>query len=219
MKNTVKRYLLKKSKLLRALVWLSDNAYYEHNPQDFREIGEDCIIHPICSISHKEKLIIKNNVQIHGNTFLHCQGGLHIGNNVGIGIGCIIVTADHIFKDSIAVPYGPSMLVKPVYINDNVWIGANVCILPGVEIGEGAIVGMGSVVTNDVRPCTIVMGNPAKLIGYRNKQEYERCKSQSKFVKHGYWDKMLVPKYTQIRPKLYNLIKKYVNNNDMINEE
>lgn len=54
---------------------------------------------------------------------------------------------------------------KPIKICDNAWIGCNVCVLRGVTIGKGAIVAMGSVVTKDVEPFTIVGGNPAKKIG------------------------------------------------------
>jgi acetyltransferase-like isoleucine patch superfamily enzyme len=49
-------------------------------------------------------------------------------------------------------------------IKSGAWIGARVIILRGVTIGEGSIVSMGSVVTRDVAPYTIVMGNPARLI-------------------------------------------------------
>lgn len=53
---------------------------------------------------------------------------------------------------------------KPIKICSNAWIGMNCIILKGVTIGEGAIIGAGSVVTKDVKPWTVVGGNPAKLI-------------------------------------------------------
>jgi dTDP-4-dehydrorhamnose 3,5-epimerase-like enzyme len=45
-------------------------------------------------------------------------------------------------------------------------IGANATLLPGVRIGEKAMVGAGAVVTRDVPPNAIVMGNPARITGY-----------------------------------------------------
>jgi serine acetyltransferase len=48
-----------------------------------------------------------------------------------------------------------------------VWIGRNALIKQGVTIGNGAVVGMGSVVTRDVAPYSIVGGNPARLIRFR----------------------------------------------------
>ena len=54
---------------------------------------------------------------------------------------------------------------KPLLIEDNVWIGAHVTILPNVNtIGENSIIGAGSIVTKDVKPFSIVAGNPAKHI-------------------------------------------------------
>jgi acetyltransferase-like isoleucine patch superfamily enzyme len=53
---------------------------------------------------------------------------------------------------------------RPVRIGRNAWIGFDACILPGVTIGEGAIVGARSVVVEDVKPFTIVAGNPARLV-------------------------------------------------------
>ncbi|MEL6926725.1 MAG: CatB-related O-acetyltransferase [Bacteroidota bacterium] len=52
-------------------------------------------------------------------------------------------------------------------IGNDVWIGHRATIMPGVTIGDGAIIAMGSVVTRDVPPYTIVGGNPAKEIRKR----------------------------------------------------
>jgi acetyltransferase-like isoleucine patch superfamily enzyme len=52
----------------------------------------------------------------------------------------------------------------PTLVKKRASIGSNATILCGVTIGEGAIVGAGSVVTKDVPPFTIVVGNPAKIL-------------------------------------------------------
>ena len=53
---------------------------------------------------------------------------------------------------------------KPIYIGKNVWIGANCVILPGVSIGDGSIIGAGSVVTKDISPNVIAVGNPCRVL-------------------------------------------------------
>ena len=60
---------------------------------------------------------------------------------------------------------------KEVRIDDDALLGANSIILRGVNVGEGAIVGAGSVVTCDVRPHTIVAGNPARVIRELHRDE------------------------------------------------
>lgn len=55
----------------------------------------------------------------------------------------------------------------PSFIGSDVWLGANSVILKGCTIGDGAIVGAGSVVTRDVPPYGIAVGNPAKVVKYR----------------------------------------------------
>ena len=56
---------------------------------------------------------------------------------------------------------------KDVVIESDVWIGRNVTILQGVTVGRGAIVGAGSVLRKSVPPYAIVIGNPAKVVGFK----------------------------------------------------
>jgi maltose O-acetyltransferase len=52
-----------------------------------------------------------------------------------------------------------------VRIGHNVWIGGGAIVLPGVTVGDDAVIGAGSVVTRDVPPGAVVVGNPAKVRG------------------------------------------------------
>jgi acetyltransferase-like isoleucine patch superfamily enzyme len=54
--------------------------------------------------------------------------------------------------------------VRPVRIENKVWLGRGATILPGVTIGEGAVVGAATVVTKDVPPGHICVGNPGRLL-------------------------------------------------------
>ncbi len=53
----------------------------------------------------------------------------------------------------------------PIIIEDDVWLGFNSVVLRGVTIGKGSIVGAASVVTKNVEPFSIVVGNPARVVG------------------------------------------------------
>ncbi len=59
------------------------------------------------------------------------------------------------------------------HVGNDVWIGENVVVVGGVTIGDGAVVAAGSVVTRDVPACTIVGGNPARVIKTRFATEQE----------------------------------------------
>lgn len=59
------------------------------------------------------------------------------------------------------------LIVAPVDIGEDAFLGAGVFVMPGVTVGEGAVVGAASVVVRDVVPWTIVVGNPANPVGSR----------------------------------------------------
>ena len=61
---------------------------------------------------------------------------------------------------------------KDVIIEEEVTIGANVTILAGVVVGRGCSIGAGSVLRNSTPPYSIVIGNPAKIVGF-NFNPYE----------------------------------------------
>lgn len=54
-----------------------------------------------------------------------------------------------------------------IVIGSDVWLGYGVTVLDGVTIGDGAIAGINAVVAKDVPPYSIVVGNPAKITGFR----------------------------------------------------
>lgn len=95
-------------------------------------------------------------------------GVVYIGDNVLMGKECIGVTRNHGFmeKDELIRNQGYSE-EKPIVIGDDVWIGHRVTILPGVQIANGTVIGAGAVVTKNTKPYSVVAGNPARIIKYR----------------------------------------------------
>lgn len=127
------------------------------------KIGDGSAIHRACKFFHLGKIVVGNNSVINFGCYLDNRRGIFIGNNVGIAHNCKIYTLGHDIND-------PHFKTKgsPVHINDNVFVFSNSLIMPGVTVKEGAIILAGSVVIKDVEPFTIVGGNPAKFIGFRN---------------------------------------------------
>jgi serine acetyltransferase len=58
-------------------------------------------------------------------------------------------------------------VAKDVIVEEDVWIAANVTLLAGVKVGRGAFIGSGSVCRTSIPPYSIVIGNPAKVIGFK----------------------------------------------------
>lgn len=93
---------------------------------------------------------------------LDTRGKITIGDNVAIAAEVIILTGDHDVKTSNFLGR-----IRPVVIEDYVFIGTRAMILPGVTLSKGCAVAAGAVVTGDVEPFTIVAGVPAKPTGKR----------------------------------------------------
>ena len=146
----------------------------------FRSIGEHSVIEPDVHVTHPGRVWIGDHSLLQGGVYVNSVGGVHIGNYVGVGRGTVIVTFTHSYRNAKTIPFDERIFLKPVLLRDFVWIAWNCRIMPGVEIGEGAILSMGSVVTENVPPLAIVMGNPAKVIGYRSQEHFESCKSEGR---------------------------------------
>ena len=67
-----------------------------------------------------------------------------------------------------------------IIIGNDVWIGGHVILLPGVHIGDGAVIGAGAVVAKSIPPYAVAVGNPARVVKYRDgdknaKEEHSVC--------------------------------------------
>jgi len=110
---------------------------------------------------------IGENTRIHGSC-IHAYSNIYIGKNCLIAANCQIFDGnghDLSFND-VSNRINSKGTAKPIFIEDNVWIGANSIILPGVRIGQGSVIGAGSVVTKDIPSMTLAAGNPAKVIKF-----------------------------------------------------
>lgn len=114
------------------------------------------------------------------------NGPVTIGKDVMMGPECIIHTHRH-RDDSIDIPMRlqGKAEVRPVTIEDDVWLGSRVIILPGVTIGKGCIIGAGAVVTKDIPAYSVAAGVPAKVIKTREnkgkivEKTHENCSKAS----------------------------------------
>ncbi len=94
-----------------------------------------------------------------------------IGDNVFLGPNVSLLTPVHPFRyqqrnmrkkaDGSLFDYE---YAKPITIGSNCWLAGNVTVCGGVTIGEGCVIGAGSVVTRDIPPHSLAVGNPCRVL-------------------------------------------------------
>lgn len=102
------------------------------------------------------QVIIGNKVKIESHVYIPTH--MTIGNQVFIGPNAVFTNDKYPLR--LREKYRPIGAT----LADNVTIGANATILPGVHIGVGAMIAAGAVVTKDVPPWCLAIGNPAKIV-------------------------------------------------------
>lgn len=135
-----------------------------------------------------------------------------LGDNVLVGPKVSFYTAMH----PIDAKQREQWLVyaKPITVEDNVWIGGSATILGGVTIGKNAIVGAGAVVTKDVEPNTIVVGNPARVlrkITAEDSKKYQEELEKQKDINKSEFNKMIAGQWYNAMD--YSMLKLRQENN------
>ncbi|WP_044870723.1 acyltransferase [Pseudomonas sp. LFM046] len=119
-------------------------------------IGRDC---NICAHTFIENdVVIGDRVTVKSGVFL--WDGIRVADDVFIGPNATFAN-DPMPRSKVY----PEQFLE-VRLERGASIGANATLLPGVTIGEYAMVGAGAVVTKDVPPRAVVVGNPARILRY-----------------------------------------------------
>lgn len=121
-------------------------------------IGKDCSIGQNVNIGNN--VIIGNNVKIQNNVSVY--EGVQIEDDVFCGPSIVFTNVK--FPRS-EFPQKGSEYYQKTLVKKSATIGANATILCGITIGEYAFIGSGSVVTKDVPPFALIVGNPGRVIG------------------------------------------------------
>lgn len=123
------------------------------------EIGINCIISKDTYIDTEVK--IGNNCKIQNGVSVY--HGVIIEDDVFVGPNACFT------NDKVPRAFDPEWKITPTFVKKGASIGANATIVCGITLGEYCMVAAGSVVTKDVEPYSLVMGNPAKHYSYVDK--------------------------------------------------
>lgn len=136
-----------RSKILKELLGKTSETFY-FEPPFFCDYGYN--------------IEVGENFYANHNCVILDGAKVKFGDNVFIAPNCGFYTAGH--------PLNVDLRNKgleyayPITIGNNVWIGAQVSVLPGVSIGDNSVIGAGSVVTKDIPPNVIAVGNPCRVL-------------------------------------------------------
>ena len=154
-------------------VFIGENSFIDptHLKNEIRlennvHIGRDCILRT----NTTGNICVREGVAINTRTFLF-GGNIEIGKNSLLSPGVHLISGNHVFDDpSIPIKFQGGEHAR-VEIVEDVWLGAYVIVLKGVTIGKGSVVGAGAVVTQDIAPCSVAVGVPAKVIRKRGQRK------------------------------------------------
>ena len=121
------------------------------------KIGQNCSLGQNVFVGNK--VVIGNNVKIQNNVSVY--DNVTIKDNVFCGPSMVFT---NVYNPRSAISRKEEY--RPTLIKSGVTLGANCTIVCGVTIGEHAFIGAGAVVNRDVKPFALVVGNPARQIGW-----------------------------------------------------
>ena len=145
----------------------------------------------------RENVVVGQRFQVGMGSILWAPRSLSVGDDVYVGKN-VTIQADGVIGDGVLfanlsgvvgrtdhridqigtvvregewVGNSAALLSRRTIIGTDVWIGYGAIVLSGIVVGDSSIIGAGSVVTRDVPPNSIVVGNPAKVVASRFAQD------------------------------------------------
>ena len=120
-----------------------------------------------------ENFSLGQHSHLKSDTYIHTAGGVSIGRYFHTGRGLTIFSSRHVWRCAETIPYARESELSPVKIGDFVWFGANVTVLPGTTVEDGCVIGADSVLRGHYPRGSVVIGNPAVIVGYRDEKHFE----------------------------------------------
>ncbi|MFH9424407.1 sugar O-acetyltransferase [Streptomyces sp. NPDC017529] len=124
--------------------------------------GEDVRIRPPLNCDFGYHIRIGARTFVNFNAVFLDAGPITIGTDVQIGPNVQLLTPTHELDPERRRAGWEK--AEPVTIGDNVWLGGGVVVCPGASVGADTVVGAGSVVTKDLPPGVLAVGNPARVV-------------------------------------------------------
>ncbi len=126
------------------------------------EIGEGVEIRPPLQVDYGYQTSVGPRTFVNFGAVFLDVARVSIGADGQIGPNVQFLTATHPIEPEARRARWEG--AEPITVGDNVWLGGGVIICPGVTIGDDCVIGAGSVVTRDIPPGVVAVGNPARVL-------------------------------------------------------
>jgi len=156
-------------------VWFIVNALFFINPLNpfsklkvwllrcfGARIGRGVVIKPGVNIKYPWHLAVGDYTWIGENVWIDSLCEVTIGAHCCLSQGAVIITGNHDYSSPVF-----NLMVKPVVLENGVWIGAGACLTPGVICYSHAVLSVGSVASSNLEAYSIYRGNPAVKVRQR----------------------------------------------------
>lgn len=162
-------------KIANHIQWRIMRRYYMITENNFKQkmgyCGKNVQVAVPEFCSSPKRVFMYDNTNIYsGFKFISYTGTFVMKRNSGAAQGLTVITGNHhrtvgeYIKESIIKR--TEDIEENIIVEEDVWIGANVTLLDGCHIGRGANIGAGVTIRFKVPPYAIVVGNPAKIVGF-----------------------------------------------------
>ena len=149
-------------------IWL--HYYVRPNPAKFGHFGKNASLARPCDLKNPKNIYLYDFARIGCRSTIMTMGNSKFIMKRGCltAEGLVVVTSNH--RQHIGQflqGNNEDNEYKDIIVEEDVWIGINVTLLAGAHIGRGAIIGACSVVTKEIPPYAVAVGNPAKVIKFK----------------------------------------------------
>ena len=149
-------------------IWL--HYYVRPNPSLFGHFGKNASLARPCDLKNPKNIYLYDFARIGCRSTIMTMGNSKFIMKRGCltAEGLVVVTSNH--RQHIGQflqGNNEDNEYKDIIVEEDVWIGINVTLLAGAHIGRGAIIGACSVVTKEIPPYAVAVGNPAKVIKFK----------------------------------------------------
>lgn len=126
------------------------------------KLGKGIVIKPGVNIKYPWKLTVGDHCWIGEKVWIDNLARVTLGNHVCLSQGALLLTGNHDYSKTTF-----DLMVKEIFLEDGVWIGAGAVVCPGITASTHAVLTVNSVATNNLEAFTVSSGNPAQRIRQR----------------------------------------------------